>query len=130
MKRWVNIFICIWLINSVVWFQVPTSLAFNNSYSEESQENLVEMSSLLCSVAHHLWDDADEAPYNSSHKIKYRNHFVVSRVSIPATMAPTQILSFSFRIIPTTLKLHYSKYKTVSHFLPDYYNFLFRLSPF
>ena len=129
-KRWANIFICIWLINSIIWFQVPTSLAFNENFSDESQENLVEMSSLICSAAHYLLDDEDEAPRNNSHKIKYRNHFLVNRVSAPAIMVPTHLASFSFENIPTTIKLYVSKYRTVSHFLPSYYSFLFRLSPF
>lgn len=130
LKRWANILMCIWLINSVIWFQVPTSLALNENYSDESQENLVEMSSLFCSAAHFLFDDADEAPTGDSHKIKYRNHFLVNRVTVAATMLPTQVATFTFENIPTTIKLYLGKYNTVSHFLPRYYSFLFRLSPF
>ncbi len=130
LKRWANIMMCIWLINSVIWFQVPTSLALNANYTDESQENLVEMSSLFCSAAHFLFDDADEAPQGDSHKIKYRNHFLVNRVTIAATMVPSQMVAFCFENVPTTIKLYIGKYNTVSHFLPSYYSFLFRLSPF
>lgn len=130
LKRWANIITCIWLINSVIWFQVPTSLAFNQNYSDESLENLVEMSSMICSAAHFLFDDADEAPQGDSHKIKYRNNFLVNRITVAATMIPTQTAFFSFENIPTTIKLYIGKYNTVSHFLPGYYSFLFRLSPF
>ena len=130
-KRWGHIFLTIWLINSVVWFQVPTSLAFNENYSDESQECLVEMSSLLCTAAHLLDVDGGNAPdHGGGHKIKYRNHFITNRVSIPATVFVAQTIPFSFSNIPTTIKLYVGKYRTVSAFLPDYYSFLFRLSPF
>ena len=129
-KRWANIFIYIWLINSVIWFQVPPSLAFNENFSDESQENLVEMSSLFCSAAHYLFDNQDEAPSEDSHKIKYRSHFLVNRITLPAILVPAEQL-FSFcNNVPITIKLYVSKYRTVSHFLPSYYSFLFRLSPF
>jgi len=130
LKQWTRIFICIWLINSIVWFQVPTSLAFNENYSDESQENLVEMSSLICSAAHYLFDNSNDAPKNDSHKIKYRNHFLVNRVTSPGVVTPLYTASFCFENTPTIIKLYLGKYLTVSRFLPAYYNFLFRLSPF
>jgi len=109
---------------------VPPSLALNANYTDESQENLVEMSSLFCSAGHFLLDDEDEAPKDDSHKIKYRSHFLVNRVTVALTTVPAQVATFTFENIPTTIKLYLGKYKTVSHFLPRYYSFLFRLSPF
>jgi hypothetical protein len=130
LKRWTHIFLSAWLINSVIWFQVPTSMVDLNSASTgTSEECLLEMSSLL-STAVHFYDDITEDDGNHSHKIKYRNHFLINRITSPAILVPAQQL-FSFcNTIPTTIKLYVSKYRTVSHFLPSYYSFLFRLSPF
>jgi len=130
LKRWSIIFLSAWLINSVIWFQVPTSLvALNSSCTDTSEECLLEMSSLL-STAVHFYEDLTDDGAEHSHKIKYRNHFVINRVSNVAILVPTQQL-FSFcNNIPTTIKLYTGKYQTVSRFLPSYYSFLFRLSPF
>ncbi len=130
LKRWTHIFLSAWLINSVIWFQVPTGLVeLNSSCTDTSEQCLLEMSSLL-STAVHFYDDLTENEGNHSHKIKYHNHFLFNRITSPAILVPTQQL-FSFcNTIPTTIKLYRSKYRTVSHFLPSYYNFLFRLSPF
>ena len=130
LKRWSLIFLSAWLINSVIWFQVPASLVeLNSSCTDTSEECLLEMSSLL-STAVHFYEDLNEDDGNHSHKIKYRNHFLINRISSPAILVPIQQL-FSFcNTIPVTIKLYLGKYRTVSHFLPRYYNFLFRLSPF
>ncbi|MGY3212945.1 hypothetical protein ACVW2L_001998 [Mucilaginibacter sp. HD30] len=130
LKRWTHIILFAWLINSVIWFQVPTNLVeLNSSCTDTSEECLLEMSSFL-STAVHFYEDLTEKEGDHSHKIKYRNHFLFNRITSPAMLVPTQQL-FSFcNTIPTTIKLYRSKYHTVSHFLPSYYNFLFRLSPF
>jgi hypothetical protein len=130
LKRWTYIFLSAWLINSVIWFQVPTSLVeVNSSYTDTSEECLLEMSSLL-STAVHFYEDITDDDGSHSHKIKYRNHFLINRITSPAILVPAlQLFSFS-NTIPTTIKLYLGKYRTVSHFLPSYYNFLFRLSPF
>lgn len=130
LKRWTHIFLSAWLINSVIWFQVPASLVdINSSYTGTSEECLLEMSSLL-STAVHFYDDITDDDGNHSHKIKYRNHFLINRINSAAILAPAQQLSFFCNTIPTTIKLYLGKYRTVSRFLPGYYNFLFRLSPF
>ena len=125
-----HIFLSAWLINSVIWFQVPTNMVdLNSASTDTSEECLLEMSSLL-STAVHFYEDITEDDGNHSHKIKYRNHFLINRISSPAILVPAQQL-FSFcNNIATTIKLYVGKYRTVSHFLPSYYSFLFRLSPF
>ena len=130
LKRWSIIFLSAWLINSVIWFQVPVNLVdLNSDYTDTSDECLLEMSSLL-STAVHFYEDFTQDDGNHSHKIKYRNHFLLNRISSPAILAPAlQLFSF-FNNIPIAIKLYLGKYRTVSHFLPSYYNFLFRLSPF
>lgn len=130
LKKWMHIFLSAWLINSVIWFQVPTNMVdLNSASTDTSEECLLEMSSLL-STAVHFYEDITEDDGNHSHKIKYRNHFLINRISSPAILVPAQQL-FSFcNNIPTTIKLYVGKYRTVSHFLPSYYSFLFRLSPF
>ncbi|MFD0748950.1 hypothetical protein ACFQZS_02280 [Mucilaginibacter calamicampi] len=130
LKRWSIIFLSAWLINSVIWFQVPASFVdINSSCTDTSEECLLEMSSLL-STAVHFYEDLNEDDGNHSHKIKYRNHFLINRISSPAILAPALQLFSICNTIPTTIKLYVGKYRTVSHFLPSYYNFLFRLSPF
>ncbi len=130
LKRWTHIILSAWLINSVIWFQVPVSLVgLNEACTDTSEECLLEMSSLL-STAVHFYEDLTQDEGSHSHKIKYHSHFLFSRISTAAILVPTQQLFSFYNNIPTTIKLYRGKYHTVSRFLPGYYNFLFRLSPF
>ena len=126
-KKWFLILLSVWLINSVVWYQTPSAVALNSLSSEASRTCLIEMSSLL-GTAFHLIDDNEDGKTHS-HKIKFRNHFLVSRISTAAVLVPTQ-LTFLFKNIPTLIKIPKGKYNVTSCFLPGYYSFLFRLSPF
>lgn len=128
LKKWFLILLSAWLVNSVVWYQTPSTVDINASTSEGSRTCLIELSSLLGTAVHLLDEDNDCSKH--SHRIKFRNHFLMSRVSAAVALVPTR-LSFLFKNIPTTLiKIPNGKYNVTSCFLPGYYSFLFRLSPF
>lgn len=127
LKKWFHILLSAWLINSVVWYQTPATIELNSCGSDISRECLIEISSLLGTAVHILSHDHDDTTH--SHKIKYRSHYVANRLSTAAILVPAQ-LSFLFKNIPTLIKIPVGKYNIRSCFLPAYYNFLFRLSPF
>jgi len=129
-KKWLNIILCIWLVNAVTYFHAANPFEDNNS----------DQPSLFASAHPTLntWVDCflHQAPLDDDttpllpHKINNHRRYVNSRSHSFGTFIPGLLSSSLFTVTKYLLFNCSSNYSIGVAMLPAYYNFLFRFSPF
>ncbi|MBD1386599.1 hypothetical protein IDJ75_15030 [Mucilaginibacter rigui] len=129
LKRGLNTVICIWIINSIVYFHALNPFAANGINCDVPGGKCIVSSTLIDSIidiGESLFNDQD---HDHDHKIATKCRYLVSRnisTSVPAPF--NTIFDFtgvSYKILNTIKNTAFAKAS-----LPKYYSFLFRLSPF
>lgn len=124
-KKWLNIILCCWLINSVTYFHGI------NAYDAGPCDNqqCIKINTWADHLAQQISDDDDDTQHHV-HKIDSQRRYINSRVAgIESYVAeyPSAISCYAFN---KTLLTVLTRYTIGIAWLPSYYNFLFRLSPF
>lgn len=130
LKNWLHIFLSVWLINSVAYFQSgnPDDI-FNGGCATGSEGACVKINSWADCVIESFANDED-SPAEKAHKIKFQRRYVRSRSANDRVFIPVPGFSVYFEAIKLPLLHTVNKFFIGIAKLPAYYNFLFRLSPF
>lgn len=128
-KRWINILLAIWLINTVTYFH--TSEPIVHAYDSHTVSSITDCDAINSWVDCLLEAfDNDQDCQSKEHHIKTQRRYVNSRtanfnlyLSVPSFHLPDALIQ---RLTDYDVK----SYSTSVASLPAYYNFLFRLSPF
>jgi hypothetical protein len=128
-RKWINIFLSLWLINAVVCFHAPSPL--QNSCEPHEELSQPSPNTLVDWVADMLAhpdadDDGDETHH---HFVRLHSRYLGSRTLDFNLQVPTKA-EYSYQPVPQIVKIQFSEYWLTKAYLPRYYNFLFRLSPF
>ena len=129
LKRCLNTFICIWIINSIVYFHAVNPFAVNSPNGDTTGGNCIVSNTLIDSIIHLSESLVNDNDQDHDHKIATRGRYLVSRnLSTFIPLPSRDIFSFS----PGAYKIFTSvkNYAFAKASLPKYYSFLFRLSPF
>jgi|GEM_PF-5683005 len=127
-KKWLNIVLCIWLINSVTYFHP------NNPFAdcEESgcfAQACSKINTWVDNLVHVVADDDKDTPAHQHHQVGFQRRYVHSGTNVSNSFLPQLHFTFSFSV-PAKQLFNSFKYAVTAAKLPLYYNFLFRLSPF
>ncbi|MCJ8211070.1 hypothetical protein MUY27_15230 [Mucilaginibacter sp. RS28] len=128
-KRWLNIFLCIWLINSVTYFH-PHNPFEANGESGCGLHACIKINTWLDVVKHISAEEHDEDTPFHEHRIDSQKRYVNSRANLFGNFLPYLPSSLSFKSPKLALLKTVGNYSIGVAKLPTYYNFLFRLSPF
>ena len=129
LKRWLNTIICIWIINSIICFHAinPFTPAAVNCNVADGE--CVVSNTIIDSIIQVAKDFADNNDHEHDHKIITKSRYLFSRNISSSLPAPSKSI-FNFLLAPLQIAKAVKNYQFVKAFLPQYYNFLFRLSPF
>ncbi len=129
-KKWIHIFLSVWLINSVTYFHGSTYADLFNSASANSLGNEdLKLNSWTDCLIHILADDDGDSP-EKAHKIKYQRRYVRNRTLNDKANAAVPNFYVYYHHYQNEVAKKVSNYTIGVALLPAYYNFLFRLSPF
>ncbi|TWR25221.1 hypothetical protein FPZ43_17275 [Mucilaginibacter pallidiroseus] len=125
-KKWLHIILSVWIINVIVCFHAVNP--FENALLSEQATATASLRSatLLDLFSQETVDEADKSQKHN--KIHQKSRYVTARVIdnyVPAIYAD----KLEFSVFHKDVAAFTGQYVTKA-FLPSYYNFLFRLSPF
>jgi len=129
-KKWLNIFLCIWLVNSVTYFHAANPFADD---AEDQSSVFIsihpKLNTWIDCLLHQASVDDDSTPL-LPHKIISHRRYVNSRPHSFSNFIPG-IVNASLFFAPQYFISHCNcNYSIGVAMLPAYYNFLFRFSPF
>ncbi|RYE29622.1 MAG: hypothetical protein EOP42_13955 [Sphingobacteriaceae bacterium] len=126
-KKWLHIFLCVWLINSITFPQIGNIPQFGHQCSNNAELNIDSWTDfVLESFA------ADKSlSSDTKHHTKYHRRYVhVNAHQFNDYLAVKHLLYLPYDYSKKVVKKSISPYLIGIALLPAYYNFLFRLSPF
>lgn len=129
LKRWLNTIICIWIINSIICFHAINPFIPGAVNCNVADGECVVSNTVIDSIIQVAKDLADNNDHDHDHKIITKSRYLFSRNLISSLAVPTKSI-FNFLLAPLQVSKAVKNYEFVKAFLPKYYNFLFRLSPF
>ncbi|WP_158826750.1 hypothetical protein [Mucilaginibacter lacusdianchii] len=129
-KKWINIFLAVWLINSITYFHSSNPLGNDNEgHSCCSTSDCLEVNSWVDCLIQEAVDDGADTPAKA-HKIKSQRRYVNARsfnLSADLVHRLLYLPDAALQKLDDDSDEHYSIGVAL---LPAYYNFLFRLCPF
>lgn len=129
-KKWVHIFLAIWLINSVTYFHGSSyNDLFNLAQTDLSDGPCIKLNTWTDCILQSLFDDADPSTDNA-HKIKSQRRYLHSRTFSDSIFLSVPSFTVFFQHFKNVVADTINHYTVGVAMLPAYYNFLFRLSPF
>ncbi|RYY29653.1 MAG: hypothetical protein EOP41_02250 [Sphingobacteriaceae bacterium] len=126
LKKWINILLSVWLINSVTF---PQIINVNDSVHSSSGTVLSGLNSWTDFLLFSLADD-DSGSSDKKHHIHFHRKFVHTKSNYQTAFASVVFFFKTFGAASKTVKKCISTYVIGVAILPSYYSFLFRLSPF
>lgn len=126
-KKWLHIFLSVWLINSVTFPQINTIPQIGHECTNNAELNVDSWTDfILKSIA------ADKSlSSDTKHHTKYHRRYVhVNAHQSNEYLAARHFLYQPYNYTKKVVKRSISPYLIGVALLPAYYSFLFRLSPF
>ncbi len=132
MKKWIHIFLSLWLINAVTYSTAssPTDLFGNVHTDASSDDNSCFHTNTWVDYITAAITDADDNAPGKAHSIKYQRRYVRRSCSNDNVFVPTPDFRLQFQQFKRAVAHTVSNYTIGVALRPAYYNFLFRLSPF
>lgn len=129
-KKWIHIFLAIWLINSVTYFHGSSyNDLFNPAQTDLSDGPCIKLNTWTDCLLQSLSDDANPSKDNA-HKIKSQRRYITSRAFGDSIFLSEPSFTVYFQQVKNTTEDTINHYTVGVAMLPAYYNFLFRFSPF
>ncbi|NCD71056.1 hypothetical protein [Mucilaginibacter agri] len=129
-KKWFNIVLCIWLINSVTYFHAANPFDYGNDDETASAASFHPKLNTWFDCFLHQSPVEDDSTPLLPHKIDSHRRYVNTRSHGFGIYIPGIITSALFTVPKHLVFNCTSNYSIGVAMLPSYYNFLFRLSPF
>lgn len=122
LKKWINIILCVWLINAVTYAQTNTIADHNYTCAACSSANT------WADYLFQAFDDDGSLPAQAHHAKLHR--YYVSSKNHSQTFISGKLPEIIFRLPKNIVKRSIGTCLNGMAVLPAYYSFLFRLNPF
>lgn len=130
-KKWIHIFLTVWLINAVTYFHASTNAELFIPTHDASTDGdaCLKINSWTDCLLQSLFDDDGDFP-QEAHKIKFQRRYVRGRNFNGNIFLPTPNFFYYYKQFKNAVTCKVNHYCIGVALLPAYYSFLFRLSPF
>ena len=126
-KKWINIILSVWLINSVTFVQTNDITDTNHHCLNTNAESLNSWTGYFSQSL----SDQDSAPTSDKkHHTEFHRRYVHSKSHHATRYLAENLLYQPYNSLKKAVKKSISTYIIGMALLPAYYSFLFRLNPF
>ena len=130
LKKWVHIFLSLWLINSVTYFHASNPADLESpELCNSFFDTCLKLNTWADCIVQSLIKDDDDAS-GKVHKIKFQRRYVRSHSANDNAYISVNHLLIDHQHIKKAVANRVNHYSIGVALLPAYYSFLFRLCPF